>query len=51
MDGVTNSHVDELGTTKPLIDCVKSGVLRGAVAMVGCYNPKVRPDYAHINLM
>ena len=51
LDGVTNSHVDELGTTKPLIDCVKSGVLRGAVAMVGCNNPKVRPDYAHINLM
>ena len=26
-------------------------MLRGAVAMVGCNNPKVRPDYAHINLM
>lgn len=51
LDGVTNSHVDELGTTKPLIDVVKSGVLRGAVAMVGCNNPKVRPDTAHIELM
>ena len=51
LDGVTNSHVDELGTTKPLIDAVKSGVLRGAVAMVGCNNPKVRPDTAHIELM
>ena len=51
LDGVTNSHVDELGTTKPLIDCVKAGVLRGAVAMVGCNNPKVRPDHAHIELM
>ena len=51
LDGVTNSHVDELGTTKPLIECVKSGVLRGAVAMVGCNNPKVRPDTAHIELM
>ena len=51
LDGVTNSHVDELGTTKPLIDCVKAGVLRGAVAMVGCNNPKIRPDYAHIELM
>ena len=28
-----------------------SGVLRGAVAMVGCNNPKVRPDSAHIGLM
>lgn len=51
LDGVTNSHVDETGTLKPLADCVKSGVLRGAVAMVGCNNPKVRPDYAHIELM
>ena len=51
LDGVTNSHVDALGTTKPLIDCVKSGVLRGAVAMVGCNNPKIRPDTAHIELM
>ena len=51
LDGVTNSHVDELGTLKPLADAIKSGVLRGAVAMVGCNNPKVRPDYAHIELM
>ena len=51
LDTVTNSHVDELGTYKPLIECVKSGVLRGAVAMVGCNNPKVRPDYSHITLM
>ena len=51
LDGVTNSQVDERGTMKPLIDCVKAGVLRGAVAMVGCNNPKVRPDYAHIELM
>ena len=28
-----------------------SGVIRGAVAMVGCNNPKVRPDTAHIELM
>ena len=40
-----------LDTYKPLIDCVKSGVLRGAVAMVGCNNPKVRPDYSHIEIM
>ena len=51
LDGVCNSHVDTYGTTKPLIDCVKAGVLRGAVAMVGCNNPKVRPDTAHIELM
>ncbi len=51
LDGVTNSQVDETGTMMPLVDCVKSGVLRGAVAMVGCNNPKVRPDAAHIALM
>ncbi len=51
LDTVTNSYVDETGTTKPLVECVRSGVLRGAVAMVGCNNPKVRPDTAHIELM
>ena len=51
LDGVTNSQVDETGTTKPLIECITSGVIRGAVAMVGCNNPKIRPDTAHIELM
>ena len=51
LDGVCNTHVDAFGTLKPLADVVKAGVLRGAVAMVGCNNPKVRPDTAHIELM
>ncbi len=51
LDTVTNSYVDELGTYKPLVECVTSGVLRGAVAMVGCNNPKVRADLAHVELM
>ena len=51
LDKVTNSQVDVTGTTKPLIECITSGVLRGAVAMVGCNNPRVRPDSAHIDLM
>lgn len=51
LDGVTNGQVDELGTTKPLVECIMSGVLRGAVAMVGCNNPRVRPDSAHVELM
>lgn len=51
LDTVTNSHVDKTGTLMPLVDCLKSGVLRGAVAMVGCNNPRVRPDTAHIELM
>ena len=51
LDGVTNTQVDQTGTLKPLWDCVAAGVIRGAVAMVVCNNPKVRPDYAHIELM
>ncbi len=51
LDTVTNSFVDELGTYKPLIECVKSGVLRGAVAIVGCNNPKIRPDKGHIEII
>lgn len=51
LDIVTNSQVDEIGTWQPLVDCITSGVLRGAVAMVGCNNPKVRADYAHVELM
>ncbi len=51
LDTVTNTQVDMTGTMKPLVECVQSGVLRGAVAMVGCNNPKVRADYSHIELM
>ena len=51
LDTVTNSHVDVTGTYKPLVECLESGVLRGAVAMVGCNNPKVRHDYSHIEIM
>ena len=51
LDTVANTQLDEMGTTKPLVECVHSGVLRGAVAMVGCNNPKIRPDTAHIGLM
>ncbi|MDR0877579.1 MAG: anaerobic carbon-monoxide dehydrogenase catalytic subunit [Treponema sp.] len=51
LDGVTNSHVDALGSYRPAIDCIKAGVLRGAVAIVGCNNPKVRPDYSHLEIM
>ena len=51
LDTVANTHLDDFDTYKPLIECVKSGVIRGAVAMVGCNNPKVRPDYSHIEIM
>ena len=43
LDTVTNSHLDVLDTYKPLIECVRSGVLRGAVAMVGCTLADIPP--------
>lgn len=51
LDTVTNSQVDLVGTYKPLVECLNSGVLRGAVGIVGCNNPKVRPDYSHIEII
>jgi len=51
LDGVVNSHTDEFGTYKPAVDAIKAGVLRGAVAIVGCNNPRVRPDFAHFEIM
>ena len=51
LDSVTNSKVDMTGTTKPVVECLKSGVLRGAIAIVGCNNPKVRTDRGHLELI
>ena len=51
LDGVANSHVDAFGSYRPAIDAIKAGVLRGAVAIVGCNNPRVRPDYSHFEIM
>jgi carbon-monoxide dehydrogenase catalytic subunit len=51
LDGVINTHVEEPGSYGPVIDAIKSGVLRGAVAIVGCNNPRVRPDYSHFEIM
>jgi carbon-monoxide dehydrogenase catalytic subunit len=51
LDTITNSHLDERGTYKPAIDAIKAGVLRGAVGIVGCNNPRVRPDNSHFEIM
>lgn len=51
LDTITNSHVDEVGSFKPAIDAIKAGVIRGAVGIVGCNNPRVRPDYSHSEIM
>ena len=38
------------GTPKPLVDAIIAGTIRGAVAVVGCNNPKLPQDLAHIEL-
>ncbi|AOT69222.1 anaerobic carbon-monoxide dehydrogenase catalytic subunit [Geosporobacter ferrireducens] len=51
LDKVVNPHIDPMGTVKPLADVIKAGVLRGAVGIVGCNNPKSKHDYSHIEIM
>ena len=38
------------GTPQPLVDAIVAGTIRGAVAVVGCNNPKVALDYGHVTL-
>ncbi len=38
------------GTPQPLIDAIAAGTIRGAVAVVGCNNPKLPQDLEHIEL-
>lgn len=51
LDGVSNSQVDTAGTTKPLLECVVSGVLRGAVVMLGGEGSEVRDTQEYVSLM
>ncbi|MTI66498.1 MAG: anaerobic carbon-monoxide dehydrogenase catalytic subunit [Firmicutes bacterium] len=48
---VSNSYIESNSKFKPLGDCILSGVLRGAVGVVGCNNSKVKHDYGHVELM
>ena len=38
------------GTPQPLVDAIVAGTIRGAVAVVGCNNPKLALDFEHIEL-
>ncbi len=38
------------GTTDPLIQAIKDGKIRGAVGIVGCNNPRIKQDFAHVEL-
>lgn len=39
------------GSLDPLLDAIKSGMIRGIAAVVGCNNPKVPQDYGRVNLV
>ncbi len=39
------------GTPAPLLDAIKSGAIRGAVAVVGCNNPRIKHDSLNVGLM
>lgn len=38
------------GTPQPLIDAIVDGSIRGAAAVVGCSNPKIKQDLGHTEL-
>ena len=38
------------GSLDALIDAIKSGKIKGAVGIVGCNNPKVKHNHAHVEL-
>ncbi|MBC3887044.1 anaerobic carbon-monoxide dehydrogenase catalytic subunit [Acetobacterium paludosum] len=52
LDKVVNTNTsDPMGTVKPLTDVIYAGVIRGAAGVVGCNNPKVEHDYAHVTII
>ncbi|MCR8747007.1 anaerobic carbon-monoxide dehydrogenase catalytic subunit [Romboutsia lituseburensis] len=51
LDRVVNSQIDKTGTVKPLIDCLKSGVIRGVAAVVGCNNAKSVTNKNHVTII
>ncbi len=38
------------GSPKPLLEAIAAGQIRGAVAVVGCNNPKIKQDHGHTTL-
>ncbi|MCD7882579.1 MAG: hypothetical protein LUI87_02555 [Lachnospiraceae bacterium] len=51
LDGVCNSKVDTTGSTKPLLECVVSGVLRGAAVLLGTDGSEVRDTEEYVALI
>jgi carbon-monoxide dehydrogenase catalytic subunit len=52
MSGFSNEAIKGAlgGSFKPLIDLIAAGKIRGAAGIVGCNNPHVKHDYAHVTL-
>ncbi len=38
------------GSLAPVVSAIREGKIKGAAGIVGCNNPKIRHDYAHITL-
>ncbi len=38
------------GSPEPLVEAIKAGKIRGAAAVVGCNNPKIKQDYGHVTV-
>ena len=51
LDGVTNQQVDKAGSTTPLIQCITSGVLRGAAVLLGAEGSEGRPVDEYVGLI
>lgn len=51
LDGVANSQTDKTGTTVPLIQCITSGVLRGAAVLLGTEGSTVRDSAEYVDFM
>lgn len=49
MSGYSNEALLKIlgGSLEPLIGAIKSGSIRGVVAVVGCNNPKIKHDHGH----
>ena len=52
MTGFSNESILSAlgGSLDPLLDAIKAGKIRGAVAMVGCNNPKFKQDSCNVAL-
>lgn len=51
LGGKANSQADKVQMIKPLVDVVAKGLIKGAVAIVGCNNIKSTQDEGHVEIM